>query len=50
VHVTRYIGDGVVVEFDVGVEEIVDGADVIFIGFETGAEFRGAEVWWDSLV
>lgn len=45
VEVWGELGEGVVVEVDVGVEEGVDGNGVFGVGGVAGAELFGAEVW-----
>ena len=44
VHIGGDFRDAVVVQVDVGVKEVVDGADVGGVFGEAGAEFGGAEI------
>lgn len=44
VEVGGKLGEGLVVELDVGVEELVDGDGVFGVGGVAGAELFGAEV------
>lgn len=45
VHVGGQLGEAVVVELDVGVQKVIDGADVVSVSGPAVAELLAAEVW-----